>query len=540
MKQLFIFFILNLFFTGNVLFVTKAYTDEVSLKWTKTLSNRYFDIISSPSLADDGTIYYAGVFCLHAINKDGTEKWSFKTCENSIGASTTIADDGTIYLGSYDQSMYAINPDGTKKWSYYTPAEIHVTPALGKDGVLYFGNGSNNESLYALNSDGTLKWKASVGRIASSPAIGKDNTIYVMTGDGNFACGLNAVNADGSIKWYFPFSSKCWTISVSPENSSPAIDSKGTIYIGNGNNLYAINPNGTLRWIYETGGHISSSPVINSDNTIFFGSEDKYFFAINSVDGSLKWHFLTEEIINSTPIIGSDGIIYVVSGGVLYAFNADGSLRWTYEVTDDWVDDDLSSPVIDNNGTLYIGIKERFIALNVNSKGIAQAPWPMFCRNQKHTNFADISSNSNPKDPVYNSTGIWNYSTSNVNNNCPGETNKIETGTVELVQNNNSVILTYKNRNYNGSVDHLTYEISDSYSYNDGIKNDNWFLLASSDTNASGSFFGTWSNGSISCKWSGNIVLNKKSNDTSQSNNSSGSNGDGGSGGGCFISVIKK
>jgi len=535
MKQVLIFFLFNFFFIVNILFVANA--NEVSLIWSKK-SPMSFNIVSSPSLGSDGTIYYTGYRFLYAINKDGTQQWSFETGK-LIPASPTIADDGTIYIGSNDQSMYAINPDGTKKWSYYTPSQIQTTPALGKDGVLYFANLSKNESLYALNSDGTLKWKTTVGNIASSPAIGKDNTIYVMAGDGNYACDLYAVNMDGSIKWIFPFSSKCWNLSTtsSVENSSPAIDSNGTIYIGNGNSLYAINPNGTSRWIFETGDHISSSPVINSDNTIFLGSEDKYFFAINSVDGSLKWHYLTENIINSTPIIGSDGVVYVASGGTIYAFNSDGSLRWTYEITDDWVDDDLSSPVIDNNGILYIGIKDNFIALNVSSKGIAQSPWPMFCRDQKHTNIANISSNYNPKDPVYNSTGIWNYSTSNVNNNCPGETNQSETGTVELVQNNNNVILIFKNRDYNGSVDYLTYEISGSYSYNDGMKNDNWILLASSGTTASGSFFGTWSNGSTSCQWSGNIKLNKKSNNTSQPNNSSESNDDGG--GGCFLSAIK-
>ena len=51
--------------------------------------------------------------------------------------------------------------------------------------------------------------------------------------------------------------------------SSPAIAPDGTIYIGSGNGfLYAILPNGKLKWKYETGGAIAGSPAIGSDGTV--------------------------------------------------------------------------------------------------------------------------------------------------------------------------------------------------------------------------------------------------------------------------------
>ncbi|MDB4805128.1 immunoglobulin domain-containing protein, partial [bacterium] len=54
--------------------------------------------------------------------------------------------------------------------------------------------------------------------------------------------------------------------------SSPAIGSDGTIYVGsNSGNLYAINPDGTQKWAFETGGGVSSSPAIGSDGTIYVG-----------------------------------------------------------------------------------------------------------------------------------------------------------------------------------------------------------------------------------------------------------------------------
>lgn len=74
-------------------------------------------------------------------------------------------------------------------------------------------------------------------------------------------------------------------------DSSPAIGSDGTIYIGSDDGrLYAINSNGTLKWQYTTGtgNYIDTSPAISSDGTIYIGSVDNNLYAIN-LDGTLKW-----------------------------------------------------------------------------------------------------------------------------------------------------------------------------------------------------------------------------------------------------------
>jgi len=46
--------------------------------------------------------------------------------------------------------------------------------------------------------------------------------------------------------------------------SSPAIGSDGTIYVGSyDSNLYAINPDGSLKWKYSTGiGNIQTNDII--------------------------------------------------------------------------------------------------------------------------------------------------------------------------------------------------------------------------------------------------------------------------------------
>jgi outer membrane protein assembly factor BamB len=58
---------------------------------------------------------------------------------------------------------------------------------------------------------------------------------------------------------------------------SPAVSADGMIYVGSGNDrhLYAINPDGALKWKFTTGViQAIASPSIGPDGTIYFGSDD--------------------------------------------------------------------------------------------------------------------------------------------------------------------------------------------------------------------------------------------------------------------------
>ena len=243
----------------------------------------------------------------------------------AVNSSPAIGSDGTIYVGSEDSSLYAMNPDGTLKWKFNTgiateisggitlsKGPINSSPAIGNDGTIYVG--SDNGFFYAVNPDGTLKW-------VFSTALSED-----VPGQGFIQIGKGAIH------------------------SSPAIGDDGMIYVGSDNGfLYAISPEGDLKWAYETGDAISSSPAIGSDGTIFIGSEDKHFYAINP-GGTFKWVFPTTGAITSSPAIGSDGTIYVGSGDkFLYAINSNGELKWSFE-TEGAI---TSSPAIGNGGVIY-------------------------------------------------------------------------------------------------------------------------------------------------------------------------------------------
>jgi len=196
--------------------------------------------------------------------------------------------------------------------------------------------------------------------VGSSPAIGTDGTIYV--GSSAWDNYLYAINPDGSKKWAFD-------TGQGGVASSPTIGSDGTIYVGSDGEggfwdesyLYAINPDGAQKWAYKTVKGVASSPTIGSDGTIYVGCHGSYLYAINP-DGSKKWTFYTGGGVDSSPAIGSDGTIYVGSRDFyLYAINPDGSKKWAFKTGRGVV----SSPAIGSDGTIYVGSNDfKFYAIN--------------------------------------------------------------------------------------------------------------------------------------------------------------------------------
>ena len=93
-----------------------------------------------------------------------------------------------------------------------------------------------------------------------------------------------------------------------------------------GRSLYNGPNNPVLKWNYATKGNVLSSPAIGTDGTVFVGSSDKKLYALNP-DGSLKWSYTNSVYaFSSSPSIGIDGTVFVGLGdGKLYAIAEAGA-----------------------------------------------------------------------------------------------------------------------------------------------------------------------------------------------------------------------
>jgi len=371
-----------------------------------------------PAIADDGTIYIGSEDNdnFHAINPDGSLKWTYTLVGDNIYSSASVGTDGTIYVGTKQLSLHAINPDGSQKWVFDMGSDaIYASPAIATDGTIYIG--SDDDNFYAVNQDGTQKWSFTTGgNVRSTPAIATDGTVYVASDDDN----LYALNpADGSLAWSYNIGGDV--------EGCVVLDEDGTIFVGvdrgtpNGA-VVALNPDGTLKWESANTGRVLSSPAI-ANNTIYFGTKDtNNLYALDITSGNELWSFNAGDIILSSPAVGDDGKIYFGSfDDNLYCLNPDGSLNFSTTLT---AGENLwSSPVITTDGDLIIGSYDgKLYSVDIPSTGLANSNWPMFGKNLQHTSSDNTLSINNF---LYNNSietfytdGILNISIENYNDDA--------------------------------------------------------------------------------------------------------------------------
>ena len=146
------------FVTKNPGYLYALNTSTGSLKWKFSLNGV---TESSPRVADDGTIYVGSDKGLYAINDNGISasmKWSYPT--GNVGSRPAVGPDGTVYVGSDDDKLHAVNPDGTGKWTFTESGigNVKGSPLVHEDGTIWFGSdgGLGEGFLYVLEPEGDM------------------------------------------------------------------------------------------------------------------------------------------------------------------------------------------------------------------------------------------------------------------------------------------------------------------------------------------------------------------------------------------------
>ena len=113
---------------------------------------------------------------------------------------------------------------------------------------------------------------------------------------------------------------------------NPPIIYDDTIYFGSSDgNFYALDiESGYMRWVFKTEGPINSVPTADEDN-IYFGSNDGFFYCVSREDGHELWSFDTNRQVRSSTVRYEDSVVFTSDIGATYLFDVDGNEQFNIE-----------------------------------------------------------------------------------------------------------------------------------------------------------------------------------------------------------------
>src|SRR3972149_3769930 len=149
---------------------------------------------------------------------------------------------------------------------------------------------SDNGKLLIVNADGTERARVTLpggGVYSTAPAIGAEGTIYIA----NQSLRIYALNPDGSTRWEFR------TTGGNKFLGGVVLAPNGTVYAADdGRSVYALDgPTGQKLWQFKanTGsGIVLTTPIVGPDGALYFDTDKGYVYAVNP-NGSLKWAYNT-------------------------------------------------------------------------------------------------------------------------------------------------------------------------------------------------------------------------------------------------------
>jgi outer membrane protein assembly factor BamB len=311
---------------------------------------------STPNLLADGSMFVASGSLtsppnLFRVSSLGAVLNSLAFGQEGFGSVPLVGPDGTLYLGD---AASAADPYAVMAFQGSTSTEslvaglalpfvnrgLRTGVALGSDGTSYWGNNgqffavapvaSGFTALPAWPSTGAITANATTpgspvisdlaldGQVndflyASSAWSGVD----LATGNATVQGNITALNlANGAAAWTVNFPSTSLgspLASISDiGNAPPAVSASGTVYVGAGDGLRAIDgATGAILWSFNSA-NVTAAPAIGGDGTILFGTRDGDLIALNS-DGSLRFTLTFAASVSASPAIADDGSVYVVS-----------------------------------------------------------------------------------------------------------------------------------------------------------------------------------------------------------------------------------
>ena len=254
-----------------------------------------------------------------------------------------IGSDGTVYIGTIGDTtpsggvagagiLIAVDPPGTHRWSVTLKKNSDLGPVVIAGATVYVVDSTESTpgSLHAVEAaSGTTLWTFTPEAFCGTPVVAPSGTVYV--GCGHFVWALDPT---GGVVWKASFGTPGLETTL-------GVGHNGMVYVGQDPMGALDGLTGELKWSFSPPPpcDMGVAPAIAADGTVYFAcsrsSDLPIVYALDGDNGQLKWRVAVGKVVDSsgflTPVIGADGTLYVLSlsDGVVYALDpASGATMW--------------------------------------------------------------------------------------------------------------------------------------------------------------------------------------------------------------------
>lgn len=199
--------------------------------------------------------------------------------------------------------------DGVEVWRVERTAE---QPLAALDSLIVVAVAESLQAFRAV--DGAEAWRALTGTL-TAPVLAQDGWVIAAAGTQLFA--LRA--SDGTV---------VWTREIPPMAEQPSLEGDRLYLPLTDGRIYSlVLATGADRWVRRLGG--APTPVLALADTVFVGSADRHFYAIDAVDGSIDWRFRVGAALRGRAAAEGPLVFAAAVDNLVRAFNrGDGALQW--------------------------------------------------------------------------------------------------------------------------------------------------------------------------------------------------------------------
>lgn len=262
-----------------------------TLRWSETFTLTPYESFGeggetvgfqTPSVGDDGTVYFSCSGSQYAYTPEGMRKWkrTFPTTDprdrTAITSPIAISQTGRIYLPQGDSGLFELDPvDGKTLWNLKSTSQLRVGHArsvvISPDQSLLFTAWSDN--LFRLDADGNVLFKHyggnksfPSGAIPSPPALSETGRIFTPQAASEMPYYLGV--RDGQPTSFPNFLNNYPGVSV-----TPVIDhDQSLIFPDKAGHLIKLDQN--LNEVWSLDGYADQPVVLSEDGTIFAVTND--------------------------------------------------------------------------------------------------------------------------------------------------------------------------------------------------------------------------------------------------------------------------